>query len=63
MAAVKKTLVVEDLRYVNRGSDGAFRIRKVTNSIDFRIGDVLTVDKVKAYCNHPDWTVNIVGRS
>jgi len=59
----KKTLIVEDMRSINSHPDAAFRIKKVTNSIHFKIGESISQTKVDAYCNANDWTVNVVGRS
>jgi hypothetical protein len=52
----KKTLVVEDLRDCEMG----FKVKKVVNSIRFKINEYLIDDQVRAYCKHPEWTVNII---
>jgi len=56
----KKNLFVEDLRSINTRIDASFRVKKVVNSITFKIDQLLSEEKVSAYCNHPEWTVYII---
>ena len=55
----KKTLTVEDLRMVNAGEDAAFRVVKVQNSLNYRIGELLSRRDIENRCTK-NWTVNVV---
>lgn len=55
---IKKKLIVQDIRYRGGGCD--FVVKKVTNSIDYHIGQFLTEPEVRAKCNDREWTVHIV---
>jgi hypothetical protein len=54
-----KKIVLMDLR----GSslpDADFKIKEVTNSVSFVIGDFVNEPGVRELCNLPEWTVKIV---
>lgn len=38
----------------------AYRVKKIVNSTEFRIGETLTSLAVKELCYLPDWTVTII---
>ena len=59
----KKRLIVEDCRMVNSNPDFAFRVKKVTNSTRFTVGQYVsarTLDLLLANSN--SWTFEITGK-
>jgi hypothetical protein len=46
MASKKEKLVLTDLRNVNHGNGSAFRVKKMVNTIDYKIGDYISTDEV-----------------
>lgn len=57
-----KKIVLEDLRK-NTFHDAAFKVKKIVNSIEYKIGDILKEGAVEFLCNTENWTVEIVKKS
>ena len=65
---MKKKLILEDLRTVNGNPDHSFRVKKVVNSIDYKVGEILSSDTIKndvlAYVDDDNsWSVELVQKS
>ena len=58
----KKNVTVEDLRRVNGDKDAAFRVVKVTNSLKFSVGQILSARELENQCISGSWTVNVIGK-
>lgn len=70
MKTKMKKIILEDLRkgafYSSSGSgsrSAAFKVKKIINSIDYKIGDTLTEGAVRVLCSSEKWTVEIIKKS
>ena len=63
MKAKKIKIVMEDIRYVNGDKENCFKIRKITNTIDFEIGEYLDMNQVEDLIKYNEnTTIEIVGK-
>lgn len=57
----KEKMVVEDLRHINGKVESCFKVKKVTNTIDFQIDQYLSAKEVGDLIDYrPSMTVEIV---
>jgi hypothetical protein len=54
-------IVLEDLRHINL-NDTAFKVKKMTNTIRFQIGDYVSKDEVRGLLKKNNITVEIVSK-
>ena len=56
-------LILEDLRSINADPMAAFKVKKVTNSIEYQIGDYVSKARANELCKLPGYTIDIVAKS
>jgi len=57
----KVTMTVEDLRGVNY-LDEAFRVTQLKNTVDWSIGEYISLEKMEVLCKDPSMDIQIVKR-
>lgn len=60
MSGKNVKIILEDKRMINHNTETAFKIKKVTNSIDYKVGSYLSERNIKDALMDPFITVEIV---
>jgi hypothetical protein len=62
MPQIKKTIVLKDYRDRNGDVKSSFMVHKITNSVQYGVGNFMSVSEADRLCKDANWTVKIEHR-